>query len=687
MAEISEDTRHKLTEIAMALLIGLAFFLFSLTSPYERLELLSLDARFNLRPPIQTNPDIATIDIDDRALEDEGRWQDWTRDKHARIIDIVRRGGGALIGFDMYFSEESQKTLRPIDVARANSLEEVYSAFRDFDAELATAAKRAGNVYWAATFLFEEEKEKPGGKQAAYGSASSAWKNFNYSVEAGHVLAAQPASAGSTLRALAPRAFPIAQLIEAGRGVGFAQIRREADGVVRKYPTMIICRNAQGDGGGPSYMVPSIGLAMACDYLQVPLRNLKLRPGRYLEIPDAYMPDGSKKDLRIPINEKGEMIINWAGDYPDAFNHFPYSSLTTLEQQETLRKIKAFLATQDPEIFQRPGDLLAGVGDAFPDVSDSATYATYIYGAHWYERLIETENAGELDPSVFTQLFGLAPEDGPELYETQLEVFENVRLNHGMLELLSESPGVSPREAAEKLGVEEEAAEHSHTIVSRLLGKGGPSGPDRPLYFLPPVIVGDKQLSFEDLKGGVFFYGLTAPGTHDLNPMPFSPRYPMVGAIANVFNTIVTGQFITPMPPSWRLPLFVVVGLFAGFILSSRAAIRGSLFTNLFLVSYLLLAYWLFANRGMWIEVVGSTGIVLFSNAAIVWYKFNTAEKKRKFIRNAFEHYMNPAVVEQIAKNPDMLELGGKEMVLTAFFSDVEGFTAISEKLSPHELV
>ena len=64
MAEISEDTRHKLTEIAMALLMGLVFFLFSHTPPYERLELLSLDARFNLRPPIQTNPDIATIDID-----------------------------------------------------------------------------------------------------------------------------------------------------------------------------------------------------------------------------------------------------------------------------------------------------------------------------------------------------------------------------------------------------------------------------------------------------------------------------------------------------------------------------------------------------------------------------------------------------------------------------------------------
>ena len=76
---MSEDTRHKLTEIASALVISLIFFLFAQTSAYERIELLTLDARFNLRPLIPTNPDVATIDIDDSALTKEGRWQDWTR--------------------------------------------------------------------------------------------------------------------------------------------------------------------------------------------------------------------------------------------------------------------------------------------------------------------------------------------------------------------------------------------------------------------------------------------------------------------------------------------------------------------------------------------------------------------------------------------------------------------------------
>ncbi|MBI4830199.1 MAG: CHASE2 domain-containing protein [Candidatus Lindowbacteria bacterium] len=483
-----------------------------------------------------------------------------------------------------------------------------------------------------------------------------------------------------------PEAVPIPSLIDAARGVGFAQIIKEADGLVRKYPTLIRCDLPSDAGAEDTYLFPSMALAMACDYLQAPLKNLKLKPGEYLEIPDAYMPDGEKKTLRIPVNEKGEMIINWAGDYKDTFCHFPYSSIIMLAQQRDLAKIKEFLAAQDVSLFKRPAELMAVVHEAFPDVRDSSTYVAYLYGAHWYEVLVENEGAVEFGPEIFAQLFGLSPEDAPDLYESQREVYENVRLNHAALEILSKAPNMSMSEVVSKLGSSEEAR-NAYLIVRQLVLEGRDIAPQRPMFFLPPFVVEDKPLKFDDLRGGVFFYGLTAAGTHDLNPMPFSPRYPMVGSIANVFNTIITDQFITPMEELWRLPLFLVIGLIVGYILSSRTTIRGSVFTLLFLVVYLLFAHELFVLRRVWIDMVGPAGIVILSEVGIVWYKFSTAEKKRKFIRQAFEHYMNPKVVEQIAKNPDMLELGGKEMVLTALFSDVAGFTTISERLTAHQLV
>ncbi|RJP21814.1 MAG: CHASE2 domain-containing protein [Candidatus Abyssobacteria bacterium SURF_5] len=685
MLNLSEEKRQEYLQIAIGIGIGLIFFLLSFTVPYERVEFLSLDARFNLRPPIQQNPDIATIDIDDRALRDEGRWQDWTRDKHARVIDVIHSAGGAMVGVDIYFSEDSQQVVHLQDVLRASSLDEVVGSLRDYDAELAAAAKKAGSIYWGATFILNEGdgSERPSElAETNYSRLSHDVLEFLF--RRGSCVVFDAKMTCSVPDAVAPQAFPIPCLVEASRGIGFAQIVREADGLVRKYPTFIQYRAPEDEEH--VYLFPSMGLAMACEYLQVPLKNLRLHFNKHIEIPDAIMPDGSRRTLRIPINQRGEMIINWIGDFKDAFRHYPYSSLLQLQDRETLSRIKHFLSLQDTAIFDDPVLLMNATASAFPGVDSVPECIAAIYGARKYEEALES-GTSEFSPALFQQVFAIAPEDAPALFEGQAEVFENVRGHYQMLHFLKSNPAISLEDAAKATQTNPGAVDSHYRRIQALLRAGGPQPSDRPLYFPEPVMLEGKEISLNELKGGVFFYGLTATGTHDLNPMPFNPRYPMVGAIANVFNTIVTAQFITPFASRWKLPIFVFIGFFTAYILSSRTTIRGSLFTMLFLVAYLLFAYWLFVNRRIWVDVVGPVGTILVSDAVIVWYKFNTAEKKRRFIKSAFEHYMNPAVVEQIAKNPDMLELGGKEMELTAFFSDVAGFTTISEQLNPPQLV
>ncbi len=682
MPKWSEEKRQQLLEIGLGIAVGLLFFLLSFTVPYQRLELLSLDARFNLRPSIEQNPDIATIDIDDRALGEEGRWQDWTRDKHARIINVIRKGGGALVGVDIYFSEESKPAIRPEELQRADSLEDAFSLFRDYDGELAESAKKAANVYWGSTFVLEDDSTRDT-SPVLHGNYSRFTEDMLKNLaRKNSCLLSDDTQCSSVPRALSPESFPIKSLLDASRGVGFAQIVREADGLVRKYPTFIRYESGKDK---ETYLFPSMALAMACDYLQVPLKNLGIYPGKFIEIPDAFMPNGSRKTLHVPIDERGQMIINWAGDYKQTFRHYPYSSLIQLGQQDALERIKHFLSLQDPSLYEQPATLMGAVHSAFPDIEQSSTYVAYLYGAHWYEVALR-DGQTELTPSLFKQLFGMSPEESGGLYDTQKEVFENVRAHSLMLDVLSHSEGVTLEDAAKKVALAPEYLRGAYDEMKTLLEQGGPRPADKPLYFMNPVELEGKRISLSDLRGGVFFYGLTASGTHDLNPMPFNPRYPMVGAIANVFNTIVTGQFITPLPVLWKLPLFLLIGLFTGYVLSSRTSIRGSLFTLLFLVAYLLFAYWIFVYRRVWVDVV-PVGIILISDASILWYKFNTAEKKRRYIRHAFEHYLDPTVVDEISRNPDMLELGGKEMELTAFFSDVAGFTEISEKLTAPQLV
>ena len=77
--------------------------------------------------------------------------------------------------------------------------------------------------------------------------------------------------------------------------------------------------------------------------------------------------------------------------------------------------------------------------------------------------------------------------------------------------------------------------------------------------------------------------------------------------------------------------------------------------------------------------------ILVFFSIVVVYYR--TEEKSRKWITSVFGKYVSPLVINNLIKNPDSLVLGGEKRNITIFFSDIRGFTSISEKLTPEELV
>ncbi len=99
------------------------------------------------------------------------------------------------------------------------------------------------------------------------------------------------------------------------------------------------------------------------------------------------------------------------------------------------------------------------------------------------------------------------------------------------------------------------------------------------------------------------------------------------------------------------------------------------------------ISIWLFLTQG----IVLHMGVPLFTLAisGVGWGLtgyFSTYKEKKK-IRGAFDRYVPPAVVEQVLKNPHLLNLGGEKKFLTVLFSDIRGFTSLSEKISPETLI
>jgi adenylate cyclase len=102
---------------------------------------------------------------------------------------------------------------------------------------------------------------------------------------------------------------------------------------------------------------------------------------------------------------------------------------------------------------------------------------------------------------------------------------------------------------------------------------------------------------------------------------------------------------------------------------------------------FLWLAYYLFASRHLWIAVFLPTATLTTNYAAIVSYRFFFEEREKKKVRGAFQQYLAPGLITQLLKDPGLLRLGGEEKALTAMFSDIRGFTTISEGLTPGGLV
>jgi adenylate cyclase len=194
-------------------------------------------------------------------------------------------------------------------------------------------------------------------------------------------------------------------------------------------------------------------------------------------------------------------------------------------------------------------------------------------------------------------------------------------------------------------------------------------------------------VNLELLKDRVVFFGVEAPGLLDLRPTPLAEQFPGVELNATIFDNLRNQTFVKVVSP---LHVTFIAALFILGIIAAALYVKQSLM----LFCYLLALYSLFifgcyeaASFGYWFPMVapllGMTTTVIGSFA--IQYYFEG--RQLRYIRGAFKHYVSQSVVDQIVKDPSALALGGERRELTLFFSDIAGFTKISEVLEAHKLV
>jgi adenylate cyclase len=187
-------------------------------------------------------------------------------------------------------------------------------------------------------------------------------------------------------------------------------------------------------------------------------------------------------------------------------------------------------------------------------------------------------------------------------------------------------------------------------------------------------------------KDRIVLYGFSAPGLLDMRPSPMAGVTSGVEIHAQALASLLDGDFLreTRSGPGWALA--AVLGLMAGLAASlagSAAGGTGAVAVMLPLPALAALgAQWL----GLWLPLALPEAAVAGALGVGVLVAYATEGRQKRFIKSAFRQYLSPAVIEELIAHPERMSLGGELRELTIFFSDLQGFTGISEKLGPQEL-
>ena len=189
-------------------------------------------------------------------------------------------------------------------------------------------------------------------------------------------------------------------------------------------------------------------------------------------------------------------------------------------------------------------------------------------------------------------------------------------------------------------------------------------------------------------KDKIVFVAGTAAGLYDLRVTPFSASTPGVLIHMAALDNLLHGQGLQAAPRWFSLTTLLLLCLASAgtFMLFRSYPVKFGVTIGLAVAYYGLVVHG-FAGHERWLELVFPEAALALTFGTAATVEYVTEGKQRRLMRAAFDKYMSSEVVEEIMRNPEAIKLGGEKKEITIFFSDIAGFTTISEKMSPEDLV
>lgn len=188
------------------------------------------------------------------------------------------------------------------------------------------------------------------------------------------------------------------------------------------------------------------------------------------------------------------------------------------------------------------------------------------------------------------------------------------------------------------------------------------------------------------------FVASIAQGTRDIRPSPLRAKGAErklslgVEVLATVLDNLLSESWLRPVGDGINILFIFAFGLLVGLVVPRLRPLQGALFAAVVLGLYALLVFQMFF-RDIYVEWVPQSASLILGYLVVTSYRLSTEEREKKRIKSFFGTYVTQEVAEEILTNPAAQVMGGERREISILFSDIRGFTPMSEKLAPEGVV
>ncbi|MCZ6623936.1 MAG: adenylate/guanylate cyclase domain-containing protein [Deltaproteobacteria bacterium] len=214
-------------------------------------------------------------------------------------------------------------------------------------------------------------------------------------------------------------------------------------------------------------------------------------------------------------------------------------------------------------------------------------------------------------------------------------------------------------------------------------------GPGRTYPIIPYYRILRDEIDPSVFQDKIVLVGAFASSLHGAFPTPFSASQPTAGVEiqANLVETLVTNDPISPSPPWVHAVIFFSLSFISIWVSFRLKALKAFAVISAIVSVYALATVFLFSAYQLWVPVVPSLLGIALTYGSITLHSYIREQNERIRLRTIFGKYVSPDVVEEILNDREGVGLSGKRRRITVLFSDIRGFTSISEQISPEQVV